>query len=145
MDIKPAILEALRKFARQRPGLEYGNYGDPVAYRAEMRQITRDLADAQTLLKAVEWSGIDADALIRAADGAFSGRLTIKVAGDVVGIGYCTGQYWPTEYRQAVCAVLASALWARWRDHLPGEVTGDRIRKMARDEFGCGIASRWFR
>jgi hypothetical protein len=37
---KAAILESLRRFARQRPGLEFGNYGDATAYRAELRSIT---------------------------------------------------------------------------------------------------------
>jgi hypothetical protein len=36
-----------------------------------------------------------------------------------VSLDYCTGQYWPTEYRAAVCAVLASLLWAHAREHMP--------------------------
>lgn len=166
-DAKQQILGALRAFARQRPGLEFGNYGDAKAYRAEMRGITRDLAHAQTLLKVVEWSGIDADALIRAARDAFSGRLSINTMGAdtacTVHIDYCTGQYWPTEYRKAVCAVLASALWERCRDQcMPaptlhhnsetGETVqryrglraGDYMRAHFQREFGRGIASRYF-
>jgi hypothetical protein len=138
---KQVILDTLRKFARQRPGLEFGNYGDVSAYRSELRSITRDLSHAETLLSTVEWSDITADDILGAADG---GRLSITVNGEKVSIDYCTGQYWPTEYRKAVCRVLASVLWARWRDHLPGEVTGDRIRKVARQEFGPAIASRYF-
>jgi hypothetical protein len=139
---KQVILDTLRKFARQRPGLEFGNYGDIRAYRSELRSITRDLSDAATLLRAVEHSEITADDILRAADG---GRLSITAVCDLARIDYCTGQYWPVEYRKAVCRVLSDALWARWRDHLPGDVvTSDRIRKVAQQEFGRGIASRYF-
>lgn len=104
MDMKPAIIAALETFARQRPGMEPGNYGNWSAYRVE---------------------------------------------GERVRIDYCTGQYFPTEYRRAVCRVLASALWAHTRDTISGEVLagrspGDRIRKYFRTWFGRTIASRYF-
>jgi hypothetical protein len=58
-----------------------------------------------------------------------------------VRVDYCTGQYFPTEYRAAACAVLATILW----DYISPECkTGNDIRKWARAEFGRGIASRWF-
>jgi hypothetical protein len=138
---KQAILSTLRKFARQRPGLEFGNYGDAKAYRSELRAITRDLSDVQTMLRAVEHSDITADDIVRAADG---GRLSITVDGEKVRIDYCTGQYFPTEYRKAVCAVLAFALWDHVRDSMTGDDIGDRIRAHFRREFGRGIASRYF-
>jgi hypothetical protein len=138
---KQAILSTLRKFARQRPGLEFGNYGDYKAYRSELRAITRDLSHASTLLAAVEWSDIDAAAILRASNG---GRLEITVDGERVRIDYCTGQYWPVEYRKAVCRVLASALWDYVRDSMTGDDIGDRIRAHFRREFGRGIASRYF-
>jgi hypothetical protein len=166
---KAAIIAALRTFMNQRPGLEFGNYGDVRAYRSEMRGITRDLHDARELMRAVELSdSITADDLIRAASSAFSGRLTIHVDADApfgARVAYCTGQYWPTEYRRAVCAVLASALWAHVREHcMPkgrlvhnsetGETferygskdlrAGDWLRAHFRQQFGRGIASRWF-
>lgn len=163
MDKKELILDALEKFARQRPGVDFGNYGDVSAYRAELRGITRALHDARLLLGAVEHSGITADDIIKASEGAFSGRLIIKIDGDKVTIGYCAGQYWCTEYRNAVCAVLASALWTHKRDHcmpegvlMHNQETGETMRrydglragdwsrrKFAR-EFGRGVASRWF-
>jgi hypothetical protein len=64
-------------------------------------------------------------------------------------IDYCTGQYFPTEYRKAVCAVLASALWTRHRggmsnDTIDGKTPGDRIRAQFREVFGRAIASRYF-
>jgi hypothetical protein len=62
-------------------------------------------------------------------------------------LDYCTGQYWPTEYRRAACAVLASALWAYQRDNLkpdPDCRPGDVLRAHFRKEFGRRIANRWF-
>jgi hypothetical protein len=78
-------------------------------------------------------------------------------------IDYCTGQYWPTEYRRAVCEVLASAIWAWKRDQcMPaptlhhntetGETlhrykglrAGDYLRANLKREFGRGMAARWF-
>lgn len=168
---KQAIIEALAKFIRQRPGLEYGNYGDAKSYAAECRRIARDKREALTLLTAVSWrDGIDADALIKAATGAYSGRLTITeeqytpASGPAlatrVDIDYCTGQYFPTEYRRAVCAVLASALWDYTREKaMPGPLAeddhryksgreylhaGEWLRAHFRKEFGRGIAARWF-
>lgn len=141
---KQNILQALRTFARQRPGLEFGNYGDVSAYRSELRGITKNLQHAEVMLANIAWrDSITADCLLSAANGAFSGRLSI-VESDAgkVSIDYCTGQYWPTEYRRAVCAVLSSALWDYWRTN--GASTGDAIRKIARDELGLGIASIWF-
>lgn len=163
-DEREQILTALAAWIAQRPGLEYGNYGDPKSYRAELRSITKDLHQARTLLSAVRWrTSIGADELKAAFHGAFSGRLSwledkaATRASEKYGRGgrygkleYCTGQYWPTEYRRAVCAVLASALWDYARANLPdGEIVGgvsrgDRLRNGFRKEFGRAIASRWF-
>lgn len=126
--LKTSICDALATFIRQRPGLEYGNYGDVTSYRAECRSIARDKRDAETLLAAVRWrDSITGADLIEAARGAFSGRLTITAKhghaiGWTVSINYCTGQYWPTEYRRAAAAVLASALWNWQRESMPAPV-----------------------
>lgn len=115
--LKGEVLAALRKFARQRPGLEFGNYGDAAAYRAESRDITRDLSQALTLLRQVELCpSITGQNIIDAAKHSFSGRLSIEATPLRVKVNYCTGQYFPTEYRRAVCAVAASVLWDWVRD-----------------------------
>lgn len=151
------IMAALATWIRQRPGLDFANYGSVAAYRAESRSVTRDLRDAETLLAAVRRrSGIDADALKAAFRGAYSGRLSWD--GERGALSYCTGQYWPTEYRRAACAVLASALWAWAReyampraarggdghDYHDGPPAGDWLRRHFRCEFGPRIARRWF-
>jgi hypothetical protein len=141
----------------QRPGVDYGNYGDPVAYRAEVRSIGKDLQHARALLQYVEWhDSITADDILDAAKHSFSGRLTItEGAQGSFTLDYCTGQYWPTEYRRAVCAVLAEAIWAWLRENAPVDAgpiewhsnlqnVGGYIRKSARRELGRSIAARWF-
>lgn len=112
--LKASIVEALHGFIRQRPGLNYGDYGDTAAYRSELRGITRDLNHARTLLRHVELSGITGQELI---DAASTTRLNIQqVDGERVRIHYTTGQYFPTEYRAAVARLCASALWDYVRD-----------------------------
>lgn len=137
---KQTLIACLRKFIAQRPGLEFGNYGDVSAYRSEMRSITKDRHHAEELLRAVSWrDSITADDILHAAKHAFSGRLTIsEPEPDRFVLDYCTGQYWPTEYRRAVCSVLSSALWNYWRD------AGDGPIGAARRELPRSIAQRWF-
>lgn len=146
---KAAILAALRAWITQRPGLEPGNYGSWRDYRNESARIGRDLADARQLLRAVELSGMDA-ATLRSGFRAFSGRLTLTDRPDgSVALDYCTGQYWPTEYRAAACAVLSAALWDYYREDFakaarPGESPGGAIRRRFRELYGRRMASRWF-
>ena len=137
---KQSLITALQRFVAQRPGLEFANYGDVSAYRSEMRSITKDRHHAEELLRAVSWrDSITADDIVHAAKCAFSGRLTIREPepGRFV-LDYCTGQYWPTEYRRAVCSVLSSALWDYWRDAVDGPIGA------ARRELPRSIAHRWF-
>jgi len=139
---KSTIIAALRKWIAQRPGLEFGNYGDVSSYRAEMRSIGKDLQHARAMINYVAWhDSITADMILHAAG---SGRLTLTADGDKVTINYVTGQYWPTEYRRAVCALMSSVIWAWLRENCEYK-TGDDIRKAARRELGNSIARRWFK
>lgn len=157
---KQAIIDALSAFMNQRSGIEFGNYGNVKAFRAEQRSITKDLHQARALLDAVKWrDGITADDLVKAASGAFSGRLTIRelewkqyAPADCPGapcsvdcdhrqfrgfaVDYCTGQYFPTEYRRAVCAVLASALWDYTREKAMPPVAGYRVESWSQPGKG---------
>lgn len=126
---RDAILTALRAWIAQRPGLDFRDYGDVSAYRAESRSITTDRHHAEALLAYVAtFRSIDAERLKAAFRDAYSGRLTLneypfsartRAKNPATGfyLDYCTGQYWPTEYRRAACAVLASAIWDWWRDN----------------------------
>lgn len=165
---KSKLIEALHSWIRQRPGLEFCNYGDLSAYRSEMRSITKDRHHAEALLRYVELrDSITAEMILEASRRAFSGRLKIETLndGEDFSINYCTGQYFPTEYRRAVCSVLSSAIWDWLRDNMPpadgvatidiggkpleveshrGQTPGDYLRAAARRELGRPIASRWF-
>ncbi len=140
------LINKLRDFVKTRPGFDYGNYGEPVSYRADCRKVAQQLNDARTLLRYCELFNLDPDL------SAFSGRLELTEGGK---ISYCAGQYYCTEYRAAVCACCASAIWAYWRDNMSatdGEPThqhgivnaGNYLRKKAKAEFGRGLANRWF-
>ena len=164
---KAKILDAFTKFVRQRPGLEYGNYGDLRSYRAESRSISRDLQHATELIAQVGLrDSLSADAIIAACRGAYSGRLEITETVDGIRIDYCTGQYFSTEYRRAVCAVLAAALWDYWREDMPAPVAKrtqhgteldlyalgsrkvtvcDYLRGRAQAQLSRGVANRYFR
>lgn len=146
------LLALLSAFINQRPGLEFANYGDVSAYRSESRSITADGHDARALLAAVSWrDSITADDIRKALQG--SGRLTLSESGR---LEYCTGQYFPTEYRPAACRLMAGLLWDYWREsapasegkptHPPGILNvGDYIRRTARRELGQRIARHYFR
>ena len=147
---KVEILALLDSFANQRPGIEPGNYHDYRSYRAEAAEVTRDLADFRKLFGGVWWRDeITADTLREELNA--SRRLSLDEAGR---LSYCTGQYFPTEYRKAACRVLASLLWSVGRDGAAypwaqptpegRKITGDSIRAWARREFGRRIASRYF-
>ena len=107
---KQTIIDALNAWVNQRPGLEFGNYGDVSSYRAEMRSIGKDLQHARAMINYVAChDSITVEMILKAADNG--GRLSIVVKGDTVTLDYCTGQYWPTEYRPAVCRLLSSVIW----------------------------------
>lgn len=159
-DLKQTIIDALNRWVSQRPGLDYGNYGDVSSYRAEVRSIGKDMQHARAMINYVAWhDSITAEMIL---DAAKSGRLSIVVTDGTVAIDYCTGQYWPTEYRPAVCRLLSSVIWYWMRGNMPkGELrhnsetgetferydglrAGDYLRRQAARELGTSIARRWF-
>lgn len=168
---KQAIIDALKAFVRQRPGMDSRNY-DRAGYLSESRRVTQDRHHAERLLAAVAGNdGITADMIVAASESAYGGRLGLSwVAGcdpPQPRIAYCTGQYFPTEYRRAVAAVCASALWYYVREcgmPKPGTAPcgsgkaeagkifdgkravppGDWLRAYFRREFGRTIAERYF-
>ena len=138
-------LDALAAFVAQRSGIDARDYRRDwtdkeghAAFMVDYRRILRDGRDARTMLRFARLFSVDVAAA--ASDG---GRLTFQTRKDgAVAVDYCTGQYFPTEHRAAACRVLSSAWWAYWRGCGYDDA---RIRKAARDTFGRGIASRWFR
>jgi len=146
MNRKQQLIETLDAFVNQRPGLDPRDYADGTMegwrnYRRESASITRDMHDYYDVRNAIAWrDSITADDIIKASEHAFSGRLTIteekRPTNDqkrnpwryqqndiktVFRLSYCAGQYMPTEYRKAACAVLASAWWSATREDCPIE------------------------
>jgi len=144
---KQQMIEALYKFINQRSGIEFGNYqtrdwkSSREAFNGDYKPILKHGRHARQLLRAVELRPSITEKELLEASRAYSGRLQFVEKDGGVYVDYTTGQYFPTEYRNAACAVLASALWHYWQ---PDYKTGDEIRKQARREFGRGIASTWF-
>ena len=130
------ILDTLRTFAESRPGIEPVNYGSWRDYRRESAAVTRDLHHARALINAASWIGPEY-LRARLTDG---GRLSLRPNG---GVDYCAGQYYPTEYRRAVCRAVASALWSAMADAYAAE-TGTAIRGRLRRQFGRTITERYF-
>ena len=133
---KEKMMDALSVFIRQRAGLEFGNYGNMKSYRQEQRRITKDKHQAEELLRFVRTSpSITAERLTPSS----SGRLEWK--GDR--FEYTTGQYFPTEYRRAVCSYLSSVVWDWLREECNCE-TREKIQASAKRNFSRTVAKRWF-
>lgn len=107
------VFEAFRKFINQRPGLDPRNYFSDWrdkdgrrAFRSENRQIQQDGRRARAALQLAAAYPFNPQTLIDATQG-YSGRLQIVAEIDKgIALDYCTGQYWPTEYRKAAAVVL---------------------------------------
>jgi hypothetical protein len=134
----PAVcpFDALLAFAEQRPGMEPGNYGSFRDYRAESRDVTRDLHDVRALVRMARYH-IPADRLTDPT----SERLSWDAARGEW--DYTTGQYFATEYRRAAARLLAESVGRAWMDRNPG-FTWPQVRLWAREAFGRRIASRYF-
>jgi hypothetical protein len=162
------ILEALRTFIRQRPGLEQGNYFSPGspresfqnslrAYRAEIRSIGVDKKRAELALAEAFALPSQNLELLKQAFTAFSGRLEWTPAGThTPGLGtgsatahghlsYTTSQYFPTEYRKAAASVLEGYVRAVKRAEAAANpqtrtfTSLDQVRAANADAGGC-----WF-
>lgn len=133
----------LRRFTAQRSGLDWRNYASDWRDTAGMSALKSDRntilthgRDARALLAFVEnWSSIPVDYLLA----EMSGGKRLSFDADKMRVDYCAGQYFPTEYRAAVCRAVANALW-RYHVNL-GTVD---VRAWADETFGRAIASRWF-
>ena len=114
-------LRAILVFAAQNPGFEWGNYssGDYKAslasYRGDARPVAKQLRDIRNL----KWRfDCLTDAILKeVAPQTYSGRLSFIENAKGCAVDYCTGQYWPTEYRQASLAVIKAGLrLVDWRN-----------------------------
>lgn len=147
MNDKAYIINALRAWVNQEARLNPADYGgNGLAFAEERRGIARDGEEALALIAAVEArEEITARAILEEMPRCYSGRLS-WVNGR---LQYITGQYWPTEYRKAACAVLASVLWGiayNITSKDSPECEREAIRSYIRSQFGFGddLFDRWF-
>ena len=115
----PPVLMALTVMAAKNPGLDPrdygfdGQYSSPnwfSCYRGDSRRITKQLHDVTDAVESFYYlDGTDSD-LIDASKSAYSGRLDITVTDGVIDLDYCSGQYYPTEYRQCIAAIINQAV-----------------------------------
>jgi len=97
-----STIEKLIEFANTKPGLDFNDYGDYTSYSKESREITKDLHDFRELL-ALAFRRVDnLDEMVKNVLSG-SDRLSLNDKGNLI---YTAGQYFPTEYRPAACAVL---------------------------------------
>ena len=140
MKTKEALVEALRKFVAQRSGIEWGNYGGSrEAFMGDYRRILRDGKDARAMLRYIAGRDSITGAML---EQCLTGRLSYREGA----IEYITGQYFPTEYRRAVCRALAECVWNWLWQSAKGCASSlqGNIRNAAKRELGRGIAARWF-
>lgn len=119
--IESSAIAQLCAFAAQNSGMDARDYYDPhdllsgrrsvyyqgvSAYKAEARSINADWRRFKDALAVAGAEGVTEADVIAEAPRAYSGRLS-WAGGHWE---YCTGQYFPTEYRQAACAVLDAAI-----------------------------------
>lgn len=163
----PAIC-GLIDFAAQNSGLEFANYGNHAAYGQEARSISADWRRVKSALMEAAAEGVTDEVIIAEAPHAFSGRLewkshkaivsrmtdpakfggthkgaVVKSEIDVWDWHYTTGQYFPTEYRKAVAALLEEATRKVRRSRpatkrLPGSIA--ELKALHEQNGGC-----WFK
>ena len=121
-DLTPAVFATLAAFINQRPGLDRADYGFDAngrrAYASEVRSIAKDKHRAVSALAQAKNFTFDAAVMLDSFR-AFSGRLEPVMRDGKVALGYCTGQYFPTEYRKAAAAVLEAYVEAVRPKHNP--------------------------
>jgi hypothetical protein len=151
MKTKQELIDTLRGFTAQRSGLNTRDYVSGwndkdglSALRADQYRMRKHGQHARQLLRAVELSGITADDIVRESAGQ-----RLEVDGESGAISFTACQYFPTEYRAAVCRLCAAVLWEHYREDFAaaakaGESAGDAIRRKFRAWFGRGMASTWF-
>ena len=140
-------IEKLVKFVNQRPGLDFANYGESKSYNAESREITKDRNDFYELLCLAQRRIEGLEAKLTYNLEKTSGRLLLNAKGE---LEYCTGQYFPTEYRPAASRILAQLIFNDYRDeqesNSPNPVYKDgiEIRKAIKKQVSRRVAKNYF-
>jgi hypothetical protein len=136
MNKKNQLIQNLIEFINQRPGLEFGNYGDVTLYRAESRAITKQKTQAMELLNFVaRTESIDLTSMLW----EMQPKDRLAVTPETLSIEYTAGQYFPTEYRAAVRSALRNVIWNWAREHAECN-TREKIQAFAKRNFSRSVA-----
>lgn len=145
MTTKTQLISELRTFVSQRSGIDSRDYASSwrdsngiKALRSDQYKIKRDGLDARNLIKFIELrDSITVDDMLAHFK---TGRLTWNDAKKR--FDFCIGQYFPTEYRAAVCRALISIImaWGCDKRNVFGNGTN-----FLQHQLGKGIAGRWHR
>ena len=103
------LAEQMAAFAAQKPGFDKANYDSESSYKSDYR-VYKEAADQNraSLKKPKDFvfyylSKLDDHNIHDAFKTAFSGRVSIQ---EDMSLDYCAGQYWCTEYENALAAVI---------------------------------------
>lgn len=131
------LVQLLCKFVNQRPGFDFANYGSMKYYRQDYNESLKDKNSFYELLNLAQsrYGNNFNDALTKQLTES-NDRLTL-VDGK---LQYITGQYFPTEYRNAACRVLVSLIWNDYRNEKHEDGTfvysdGHAIRKAIKANY----------
>jgi hypothetical protein len=130
-------IELLKKFAFQRPGLDFNDYGERKYYMQDSREITKDLHDFCELLNLCTFYIDNLNDKLNDILLTSSGRLTLN--GDK--LQYITGQYFPTEYRPACSHLLKNLLWRYFATKYE---TGQEIKKAIKKITSRRLYNNYF-
>jgi hypothetical protein len=124
-------------FVNQRPGFDLANYCSMNSYRQDYNETLKDKHSFFELLSLAESRIENFEELLYNELKNNSGRLSINENNQLT---YCTGQYFPVEYRAAACRLLASIIWADYRDEKNNKGqnlynTGNEIRKAVKRNY----------
>lgn len=137
----PTALQALSAFVAQRSGINYADYGNRDAYMGDYRPMIQQGKDFRKMAAFAFYSSVNNEDIIKASDQVFSGRLQFDVISGQYAVNYCTGQYFPTEYRLASCWLISRVIRNYWTEC---GYSYPEIKVKAKQVFGSGIQSRYF-
>lgn len=144
----PNFISLLSNFVAQRPGFDLCNYASMKDYRSDYYRTLKYKKSFEALLIQAEriFSFEDLNKALGDRLKNNSGRLTYKI--DRAQLEYCTGQYFPVEYRSAAFSVLFYSVWDLTRDLLQDgkeeHITGPEIRAYLSKRLGGNkVALKW--
>jgi hypothetical protein len=140
VDEKQQILDALYNWVRQPVTRPDGSIIGDVA-SSHIRETVIYAKDAISLIEYVSTcEGITAEHIVKAAQSSFSGRLVLEKTNNGYRPVYKFSHCWPSDYRAAICGVLAKAIW----DSVSPEYAFEYLRRITGKNLSKETVGRWF-